>query len=222
MQLHLRELFAETPLYAILDTSALEGALKGPMTGRSGLEALEALLQAGVRVVQYRHKGAFRRTHLEQCRELARRAWERGCLLLVNDRADVADLCGAGGVHLGQDDLPVEMVRQLLGPDRCIGYSTHSLDQALAAQASSADYIAIGPVFATSTKIAPDPVVGLETVALVRSAVNKPLVAIGGITLENAAAVLNAGASAVAVVRDLLTAPDLEARARQLLAALKI
>ncbi|MBI4442949.1 MAG: thiamine phosphate synthase [Acidobacteria bacterium] len=214
MQLRLRELLAETPLYAILDTSVL--------TGRSSLEALEALLQAGVRVVQYRHKDAFRRTHLEECRELTRRAGERGCLLLVNDRADVADLCGAGGVHLGQDDLPAELARQLLGPDRCIGYSTHNLDQALAAEASSADYIAIGPVFATSTKIDPDPVVGLETVVLVRSATTKPLVAIGGITLENASAVLHAGADSVAVVRDLLTAPDIEARARQFVASLKI
>ena len=212
-QAQLRAWFAEAPLYAILDTSLLGKA--------SSLEVLEALLRAGVKVIQYRHKGQFRRANFEECSRLAQKAAEGGGALLVNDRADIADLSGAAGVHLGQDDLPVEWARELLGPARYIGYSSHNLEQARLAETSSADYIAIGPVFATSTKKNPEPVVGLETVAQVRSVVTKPLVAIGGITLENAVAVLKAGADAVAVIRGLLEAPDVEARARQFLSALK-
>ena len=210
---HLSLCFAEAPLYAILDTSV-----------RPELpcqDILEALLRAGVRVVQYRHKEKFRQIHFEECCALARRTHESGGRFFVNDRADVARLCGADGVHLGQEDLPPEKARLFLGEGLEIGYSTHGLEQAQLALRAPVDYIAIGPIFPTSTKKNPDPVVGLEMVRKVRSLTAKPLVAIGGITLENAPAVLQAGANAVAVIRDLLAAPDIEARAGEFLAVLK-
>ena len=210
-------LFAEAPLYAILDTAT------GPAIPVGA--AVDALLRAGVRVIQYRHKEPFRAAHFQECVSLARKIHEAGGLFFVNDRADVADLAGADGVHLGQEDLPPEKARLFLerfsGKDRLIGYSTHTLDQARLATAAPVDYIAIGPVFPTRTKQNPDPVVGLALVSEVRSLTNKPLVAIGGITMENAPSVLAAGADAVAVIRDLLAGPDLEERARRFLAALR-
>lgn len=209
-------LFADAPLYAILDTAV-----------RPELPAdavLEALLRAGVRAIQYRHKEPFRQSHFERCAALARRTRQAGGAFLINDRADVAELCGADGVHLGQEDLPPEKARRFLGAGRLIGYSTHTLDQARRAADLPVDYIAIGPVFPTTTKKNPDPVVGLSIVSQVRALTNKPLVAIGGITMENAPSVLAAGADAVAVIGDLLAARDLaelEERARQFLMALK-
>ena len=209
----LAQLFRENPLYAIWDT--------GLRPEFSGLAALEAWLRAGVKVMQYRHKGPFRRAHFEECAAMAKKSREVGGAFFVNDRADIAELCGADGVHLGQEDLPVEKARAFLAAERRIGYSIHNLEQARRAAALRVDYIAIGPVFPTATKENPDPVVGLEMIAQVRSLTTKPLVAIGGITMENAAAVLQAGADAVAVIRDLVMAEDIEARARDILAALK-
>lgn len=209
----IEQLFAEAPLYAILDTSFRPEL---PCT-----TILEALLRAGIKVIQYRHKDAFRRAHFEQCVALARRAQEFGAAFLVSDRADVAELCGAAGVHLGQEDLPPEKARRFLDEGRIIGYSTHNWEQARRAATLPVDYIAIGPVFPTTTKSDPDPVVGLGMVSQVRALTTKPVVAIGGITMENAPAVLAAGANAVAVVRDLLAAPDIEERARRFLKVLR-
>jgi thiamine-phosphate pyrophosphorylase len=203
---------SEAPLYAILDTA---------LSALAPEAAVDALLQGGVRVIQYRHKGPFRRIHFDQCVTIARKIREAGGLFIVNDRADVADLCGADGVHVGQDDLPPQKARTFLGDSRLIGYSTHSLEQAQRAVRLPVDYIAIGPVFPTQTKGNPDPIVGLATVSKVRAHTNKPLIAIGGITMENAPSVLAAGADGVAVIRDLLAAPDLAERAREFLAAVK-
>ena len=209
----LAQLFRENPLYAIWDTD-----LRPEF---SGLAALEAWLRAGVRVIQYRHKGPFRRAHFEECVAMANKVSESSGVFFINDRADIAELCGADGVHLGQEDLPVEKARAFLAAERRIGYSTHNLEQARRAAALPVDYIAVGPVFPTATKENPDPVVGLEMVSQVRSLTAKPLVAIGGITIENAAAALQAGADAVAVIRDLVMAEDIGARARDFLVALK-
>jgi thiamine-phosphate pyrophosphorylase len=151
---------------------------------------------------------------------MAAKVHQAGGLFIVNDRADVAALCGADGVHLGQQDLPPEKARAVLDTGRIIGYSTHNREQVALAAGLPVDYIAVGPVFATQTKQNPDPVVGLATVSEVLGLTAVPLVAIGGITLENAASVVRAGADAVAVAGDLIRASDIEQRVRQFLAAL--
>ena len=208
----LESLFASSPLYAILDTACRPEL--------SSLAIMDQLLRAGVKVIQYRHKEAFRRAQWEECCAIARRTHEWGGIFFVNDRADIAKACGADGVHLGQDDLPPGKARWFTGEEMCIGYSTHNLEQAEAALRLPVDYVAVGPVFATTTKTNPDPVVGLELVSKARALTAKPLAAIGGITIENVPAVLDAGADAVAVIGDLLTAPDIEARAKEFLAVL--
>jgi thiamine-phosphate pyrophosphorylase len=142
-------------------------------------------------------------------------------MVFVNDRPDVAVLAGADGVHIGQEDLGIEQTRTVVGPDFRVGVSTHNLEQFEAAAASSADYIAVGPVFSTSTKANPDPVVGIEFLRLVRLLTKKPIVAIGGITLERAAEVLEAGADSVAVISDILRAPDPGQRVVQYLKSLE-
>jgi len=145
----------------------------------------------------------------------------RGVRFIVNDRADIAMLAHAGGVHVGQDDLSVEDARAVCGraggQDFWVGFSTHSLEQVAAADATSADYIAFGPIFPTASKKNPDPVVGTELLRQARQRTKKPLVAIGGITLERAAEVYRAGADSIAVIRDLIAAPDPGARAREYL-----
>jgi thiamine-phosphate pyrophosphorylase len=138
-------------------------------------------------------------------------------LFLVNDRADVARLAGASGVHVGQEDLDVAAARCLVGPDMLVGVSTHNLEQIARGAASSADYIAVGPVFSTSTKTNPDPVVGLDLLRKARAASDKPLVAIGGITLDLAASAIEAGADSVAVISGILAADDPYQRAREYL-----
>ena len=132
------------------------------------------------------------------------------CVLILNDYPALAVEAGFDGVHVGQTDMPVEEARALIGYERMVGVSTHTPEQLAAAELSSADYVAIGPVFATSTKVNPDPVVGIEGVRRARAMTKKPLVAIGGITLENCRAVLDAGADSVAVISAIF-APSLRA-----------
>ena len=201
-------------LYAIIDPARLGG--------RAPAVAAKALASAGVRLMQYRDKLASSRQLYETCSELRGLLHKSGCRLIVNDRADVARAAGADGVHLGQTDLPVELARRVLAAGQWLGCSTHSLRQIVAADATSADYLAFGPVFATASKDNPDPVVGLEGLRQARRATRKPLVAIGGINLQNVRQVLAAGADSVAVIGGLLDAPDLEVRAREFLALLDI
>jgi thiamine-phosphate pyrophosphorylase len=137
---------------------------------------------------------------------------------IVNDRPDVAFLSGASGVHVGQEDLKIEQARAVAGSGKWVGVSTHNLAQFRAAATTSADYIAAGPIFATTTKTNPDPVVGTEFIRQVRTLTDKAIVAIGGITLERAAGVIEAGANAVAVGSDILCAADPGKRARQFIA----
>src|SRR5256885_3674656 len=127
----------------------------------------------------------------------------------------MSPLAGANGVHVGQDDLGVEEARRVVGPDKLVGVSTHNLEQFQRAVASSADYIAVGPIFATGTKSNPDPVVGTQFVREVRPLTDKPIVAIGGITLQRAPEIIESGADSVAVISDILRAPEPAARARQ-------
>ena len=200
-------------LYAIIDPAR--------SCGRRPAVVARDLLSAGVQVIQLRDKKASCRELYETCVELTALLGAFGCILIVNDRTDVARAVDAGGVHLGQNDLPVEMARRILGPEKWIGCSANLLSQVIEADRSAADYIGFGPIFPTASKDDADPVVGLEGLRQVRKATRKPLVAIGGITLENAPQVLAAGADSVAVIGDLLSAPDIQARAREFLSVLR-
>jgi thiamine-phosphate pyrophosphorylase len=195
-------------LYAIIDPTLLT---------ISELDLAESLAGSGVELIQYRNKTASSRQFFEISRQLSSVLGPRGVRLVVNDRPDIALLAGAGGVHVGQDDLSVEDARAICGPDRWVGVSTHTLEQLAAADRTSADYIAFGPIFPTATKKNPDPVVGTELLRKARQMTKKPLVAIGGITLERAAEVYRAGADSLAVIRDLIRVPNPGVRAREFL-----
>ncbi len=171
------------------------------------LEAfVEELAAGGCTLLQYRNKSGNARAMLEQARALKR--WVGGKVkLIMNDRADLCLVAEFDGVHVGQDDLSPESVRRIIGPDRWLGVSTHNAEQMQEADRTTADYLAIGPVFSTSSKERPDPVVGLEGVRRARQLTRKPLVAIGGITRGNAASVIEAGADSVAVISDLIRDP---------------
>jgi thiamine-phosphate pyrophosphorylase len=174
--------------------------------------AAEEFAVGGVTILQYRDKQANARQILEQAQELKRRVGDR-VKLIMNDRADLCLAAGFDGLHVGQDDLSPEAARRIIGPDRWLGVSTHNPEQIAEADKSDADYLAIGPIFATASKANPDPVVGLEGVRRARELTRKPLVAIGGITRANARSVIEAGADSVAVISDLLRDPRKSAEA---------
>jgi thiamine-phosphate pyrophosphorylase len=190
-------------LYAIVDVTCFAPQLR---TTNSITEFARELLEGGVTLIQYRNKEGDTHQMLIHAREIKRVA-EGRAKLIMNDRADIAVAVGYDGVHLGQDDLPAEAGRMVVGSERIVGISTHNPEQVKAADATSADYIAIGPVFPTTGKKNPDVLVGLEGVRKARELTKKPLVAIGGITRQNAKAVIEAGADSVAVISDLLSAP---------------
>lgn len=169
---------------------------------------MTAAIAAGVRFFQYRNKSGPRRAVYETSLRLAPLASKSGALFFVNDHADIAAAVDADGVHLGQDDLPIEKARELLGKNKLIGISTHSREQAVAAEIAGADYIGFGPIFATTTKDA-GPIQGCPGIALIRQAVSIPVIAIGGITHENAGDVIEAGADGVAVLSAILSATDI-------------
>ncbi len=193
-------------LYVILDAALITSPER---------DCAASLAQAGVRLLQYRNKSASARQYLESSRKLAESLLPQGVTFFVNDRPDVAFLAGASGVHVGQDDLDVEQARRVVGGDKLVGVSTHNLEQFERAVASSADYIAVGPVFSTASKANPDPVVGVDFIRKVRALTDKPIVAIGGITLERAASAIAAGADSVAVISGILSAPNPARRARE-------
>jgi thiamine-phosphate pyrophosphorylase len=213
------------PLYAIMDKAFFPSSAE--LLAFAG-----ELVAGGCKLLQYRNKSGNARVMLEQARELRRLfpahtgvegAAENGALrqaqgrplewathpvrLMMNDRADLCLAAGFDGVHVGQEDLSPEAVREIIGVGHWLGVSTHNPEQLREADLTSADYLAIGPVFATSSKDKPDPVVGLEGVRRARALTRKPLVAIGGITRANAASVIEAGADSVAVISDLLWEP---------------
>ncbi|HVB33926.1 MAG TPA: thiamine phosphate synthase [Patescibacteria group bacterium] len=192
-------------LYVILDAASI---------ALPAAEMAEQLASAGTELIQYRDKQASSLQIFETCRELGLRLAKFPIRWIVNDRADIAMLTGAGGVHVGQDDLPVEAARRVVGPDRWVGYSTHTPEQVRLADATSADYIAFGPIFPTTTKQRADPAVGIEGLRRARALTSKPLVAIGGIRLENAEPLWAAGADSLAVARDIVSRHDPPARAR--------
>jgi len=166
----------------------------------------EELAAAGLMLLQYRNKSDNARQMLGQARELKRHLGD--CIkLIMNDRADLCLAAGFDGLHIGQDDLSSDSARLIIGNERWLGVSTHNSEQLAEADKTSVDYLAIGPVFATSSKANPDPVVGLEGLRQARGITRKPLVAIGGITRANARSVIDAGADSVAVISDLLLDP---------------
>ena len=181
----------------------------GRLRGRDAAFVVDTLARAGARLIQLRVKGLADRPWLAMARAALAAARASGAPLVVNDRADIARIVGADGLHVGQDDLTGTDARKVVGPGVLLGVSTHHLAQLAAAAAEPVDYVAIGPVFPTRTKDNPDPVIGLEMVRRARAATSRPLVAIGGITRDNARSVVDAGADGVAVIADLMDAPDL-------------
>jgi thiamine-phosphate pyrophosphorylase len=196
-------------LYAILDASQTAGT-------DSSLARI--LADAGVELIQLRDKKAPSRKIYDASKSLAASLASRSLRIIVNDRPDIAAMIDAGGVHVGQEDLSVDAARKICGNSRWVGVSTHNLEQLREADRTSADYIAVGPIFRTGTKENPDPIVGLDLLRAARQITKKALVAIGGITVESAESVFRAGADSVAVVHDLAAASDPAKRAREYLA----
>lgn len=194
------------PLYPIIDFACFASA-PDPVLAVSRFA--EELLRGGATLIQYRDKSSDARRFLSCARELRRITRDRA-RLIINDRVDLALACEADGVHLGQDDLSPAAARRIfdrVGNHLLVGFSTHNLDQVREADNMPIDYIAVGPVFATASKVNPDPVIGLEGVRAARQATTLPLVAIGGITRSNCRQVREAGADSVAVISDLLESP---------------
>jgi thiamine-phosphate pyrophosphorylase len=177
------------------------------------VQIAQFLIAGGAKLIQVRHKNAGGREFFEGVQRVL--AMAADVRIIVNDRVDISLVTGAAGVHLGQTDLAPTAARSILGADRIVGFSTHNLHQALEADRLSIDYIAVGPIFPTTSKQNPDPPVGLEGLAEISKVVHKPIVAIGGIKIERAKEVFHAGASCVAVIRDLLESGDVAARTRQ-------
>jgi thiamine-phosphate pyrophosphorylase len=200
-------------LYAILDPEQI--------SSRSPESVLRELLQGGIKMIQVRAKAMSSRDFFQ----LAQRARELtapyDCKLIVNDRIDIALASAADGVHLGQEDLPLQVGRKLLG-DRLIGISTHSLEQAKEAEANGADYVGFGPLFGTATKKTGYTARGLEMLARIRAAVALPIVAIGGITEANIRDVWQAGADSAAIISDILKAEEVAAKVSAILAAAEL
>ena len=179
------------------------------LSGLSHADQVQLLALGGASLIQLREKWLPALQFYQQAKAAAVVARKSGVQLIINDRVDVSLACGAQGVHLGQDDVPPEAARKLLGTDAIIGYSTHDVEQAQKASTTPVDYLAIGPIFETTTKSDTAPALGLEGLRAVRNVIGDfPLVAIGGISLENAVAVIEAGADSVAVVSALLSGPD--------------
>jgi thiamine-phosphate pyrophosphorylase len=198
--------------YPILDSELIE------RRGLGLVPAADALLEAGVRIIQLRHKTHFSRDVFGQAEQIARMCASAGALFVVNDRADMAMLLDSA-LHVGQEDIPPAVARRLIGDARILGFSTHNQAQISAAAAEPVDYVALGPIFGTASKLNPDPAVGIEEFSRLRALTPGSVVAIGGITRATALDVMDAGADSVAVIGDLLpepcTAQNLKSRAEQ-------
>lgn len=188
-------------LYVILDPS---GSHERPL-----LEVLKASAEAGAKLFQYRNKTASMKAAYAEALSLRKAAHELGVLFIVNDRCDLALAVDADGVHLGQGDLPLNLARTVMGPDKLIGISTHSPEQVRAATAGGPNYLGFGPIFTPGSKSDHDPVVGLQGLRTIRSLTALPVFAIGGITANRTEEVIRAGADGVAVISAILKAPDI-------------
>jgi len=199
-------------LYAIVDTSLVLPERAEETAGQ--------LLTAGVRILQLRAKGLGSGDFLRLACRIRGLAQESGAIFIVNDRADIAVASGADGLHLGQSDIPVEDARRLLGRDKLIGISTHSLEQARHANETAADYVSFGPVFATTTKAGAGPCLGIALLREARGVVEKPLVAIGGIRAGNLSDVMGCGVDAVAVISYILKSPRPGEKAKEIISVM--
>jgi thiamine-phosphate pyrophosphorylase len=187
-------------VYPILDSAAIAAR------GAACIGVAEALIEGGAGILQYRHKGFWNRAIFDEANAIAQKCAAAGIPFIVNDRADYAAILQSG-LHVGQDDLSPADARQVVGSDSCLGFSTHNRSQMIAAQSEPIDYVAFGPVFRTATKENPDPTTGLSGLREARGLTRLPLVAIGGITLENAPGCWDAGADSVAIISGLLPEP---------------
>ena len=192
-------------------------AMIDPAGGHEPVALARILVAAGARILQLRLKDHGARDFLSAARAIRDICRAAGAILIVNDRVDIAMLSDADGVHIGQTDLPLDATRRILGNERIIGVSTHSVDQAIAAEAGGADYIGFGAMYAGGLKDVKN-AQGLERLAAVRSAIRIPIVAIGGITEATMPAVIEAGADAAAIITDVVRAPDIAAKVAALLA----
>ena len=203
-----------SPLYTIADTL---GRLE-----LSFVEITEKLCAGGAKILQLRAKDIPSRDFLTLAQEVRKICRRSGCLLIVNDRADIALAVDADGVHVGQEDLPLKAARKVLGPNKIIGVSTHDPQQARAAEHDGADYVGFGPMYGTTTKATGYTARGLDQLREIRAMVRLPIVAIGGITTERALATLTAGADAVAMISDLVLAKNIIAKVRATLTHLMV
>ena len=209
----MKRVFPSTDIYGILD--------HGLSRGRGNVAVAKQMLEAGVKVIQYREKDRKMGVILEECNAIRALTSAYDAVFIVNDFVDIAMLVDADGVHVGQEDLPVQAVRRLVGPDRIIGLSTHSPAQAEAAVASGADYIGVGPIYATQTKkdvVAP---VGLEYLEHVAEKIALPFAAIGGINEKTIGQVAGHGASCCCCVSAIVSADDIQGAVRGLREAMK-
>jgi thiamine-phosphate pyrophosphorylase len=188
--------------------------------GRDPVEMIAAQIRGGADVIQLREKNMPKRQALALGLAIRKLTTQEGVLFIVNDDLDLAFILKADGVHLGQDDIPIQYARFLL-KDKIIGISTHSLDQAREAIDSGADYIGIGPAFKTETKIKTDPVVGVDVILEVQESSSVPVIAIGGISEKNIGLLVNSGIQRVAIISDILSSKDIEAKTRALKEKLK-
>lgn len=198
----------DSRLYAMVD----------PAAGHEPVALAGMLLDGGATIMQLRLKEFSGRDFLAAARAIAALCHERGALLIVNDRADIAQLADADGVHVGQEDLPLEAARRVVGPNKIVGVSTHSIEQARAAEAGGADYIGFGAIYSGGLKNVKN-AQGLERLRAVRAAVRLPIVAIGGITEATVAEVIEAGADAAAIITDIVKAPDVASKVRAIIGA---
>jgi len=184
--------------------------------GRSHLEVAKAAIEGGASIIQFREKEMTTRELVETARRLKELTSQNSVPFIVNDRLDVALAVDADGVHVGQDDMPAALARQLIGPDKILGVSASAVEEALQAEREGADYVSASPVFTTPTKPDAPPPTGLEGLKAIVEAVNLPVIAIGGISEENATEVMEAGVQGVAVISAVVSAPDIVAAARRL------
>ena len=201
------------PLYAIADTLNQPDLLFQTLT--------QHLCTGGVRLLQLRVKQHSIQDFLSLAKEVQQICQQHGCLIIINDRVDIARAIDADGVHVGQGDMPLAAARKVLGREKIIGVSTHDPQQALAAAQGGADYIGFGPLFGTTTKATGYTPRGLDQLRQVRRLVSLPIIAIGGITAARAPSALEAGADAVAMISDIVLAPNIQHRVEAILQRLK-